>query len=285
MYFTLRRLSLSVISTAVMSHWSAPRPGPFNRDQRIMYAMSVAHIRKQFKKLVLVTDSPGVDQLIHDMGLPFDHYTSLLDSLPQELAHVWAMGKVMAYGYWPEPFVHWDFDILCEKPLPERMLKAKVCVERVEGHLMAIGPKMCEHFKWLPKKWVVAMCHRYAYDYNCGIFGGNDIDRIREYVADSLKVAMQIVGRAREVMECGGTLSRFLEQWPIGRYWDEKDIEVLTDDLRWPMAPQSAKRLGYYHFQGDAKHRPMVKVLFERRLLEADPALAVRAGLPALPVF
>jgi hypothetical protein len=79
---------LSEIDRAVWSFWSAPMAagsgsgGWLESKYHLMsWVFSVEMARRHFRKIALVTDTPGADLLVDGLGLRFDEVSTELDAL------------------------------------------------------------------------------------------------------------------------------------------------------------------------------------------------------------
>lgn len=258
-----------------MSHWSAPLNNRMNVHQRRMFALAAIRLRKFFKRLVLVTDTPGAAILIEQLNLPFDEVALTLDCITPRIRKIWALGKLLAYAHLDTPFIHFDWDVILSNRLPGHILNAKLCVEKVEGVMGMLHSKWVDHFEELPLHWIVGLNLRAQIDWNCGIFGGRDVARIKHYALESYSIAHQIIDKLEAVHEDGGVLSRFFEQWAIGRYWTREEITMLC--------PDGKRAPGYYHMQGSLKNLPANRLHICETLLRESPETALRALDLSLP--
>jgi hypothetical protein len=136
-----------------------------------------------------VTDSEGVRWLVGKLKLPFTTIRTDLDSLDMP-GEFWAYGKVVAYGLQEEPFFHIDGDVYLTGKLPKKYEKAALVCQFFEEAgsfpyykvIYENNRRLLERqLKYLPRCWRHAEDHSAG---NCGIFGGRNIDAVRQYVAD-----------------------------------------------------------------------------------------------------
>ena len=137
----------------------------------------------------LVTDRVGAQILVEELALPFRQVSVALEDVPDAVhPALWAYGKILAYEQQVEPFIHIDSDVFLWKPLPERITTAAVAAQHYEWapqyppfHDIYTRPRktMRALMLHLPGAW-----SPHAEDDHAiimGIFGGNDLDTIREY--------------------------------------------------------------------------------------------------------
>jgi hypothetical protein len=109
-------------------------------------------------------------------------------------AHLWAFGKIAAYAAQSEPFFHIDGDVYLGAKLPERYEQAQIVCQFFEqapaydhfNHIYDENRVAIERgAAWLPASWRF-MGERSAA--NCGIIGGRNIDAIRRYTDDVIRL-------------------------------------------------------------------------------------------------
>ncbi|MCR5433418.1 MAG: hypothetical protein K6F20_03370 [Bacteroidaceae bacterium] len=148
------------------------------------WALSCLSLRVHYKDVVLYTDSKGYHILINILKLPYSEVHVVYDKL-KCLSHHWAMAKLMTYYSQEEKFLHIDGDIYLVKPLPKRILNARLIAQNRE-----IGSRYYQAMidNILKQKTIsvpdfikesieeTSLC-----SYNTGFFGGRDLGFIRKY--------------------------------------------------------------------------------------------------------
>ena len=163
------------MNAIVMSHWSAP--GRIGERSLAFWTLANALARKHYGEVHLITDSPGA--LVLD-SLQWASVDRSLDMLPTELANIWSLGKIRAYGIASRRFrrfVHIDGDVFLWNPLPEWLVSSAAFSQHPETiehfyDLSALG-----QFPILPTAAKVRPVHAP----NMGIAGGTDADFWERY--------------------------------------------------------------------------------------------------------
>lgn len=157
------------------------------RSQLLCLALSVNIARKYFKEVELVTDTEAWE-VIKELNLPFTSVQLILDEIPEDERGFWSLGKIYAYRAQDKPFVHLDNDAILWYGLPDWALTAPVFVQNTEDKSWFEGAYMPEvnHankvLEYFPPMWGVvkeAFC--------CGIFGGTDIEFIKDYCNEAIR--------------------------------------------------------------------------------------------------
>lgn len=147
---------------------------------------------KKHGHLELVTDSNGASVFADTLHLPFDTVKTTLDSINHIDPGMWMSGKLKAYSIQSDPFIHLDSDVFLWKELPENILKSEMAAQHLENpennkDFNEVYGRYLNHLKSnnINRGMYLDDCKS---AYNCGIFGGNNIDRIKEYSEAALGV-------------------------------------------------------------------------------------------------
>ena len=189
---------------AVWSYWSKPFrdqhgcPWTSPTHHLLSWVLSLQVARPHFETTMLVTDAEGARLLIDGLGLPFDHVSTELDSLHNLDSRWWVLGKLLAYSMQEQPFVHIDNDVYLWEPLPPRILTADILGQNLERFEFDrdswYKPQRLNQFiqranGWVPKEWAWYAGERGETAVCCGIFGGQNIDFVRQYADTALEFA------------------------------------------------------------------------------------------------
>jgi uncharacterized protein YqgQ len=254
----------------VYSLWSVPQQ--FSLDHRIILSLSHLLAKRQYKRIELVTDQMGAE-LCSRMGLEFETVRLDLDRLDINPA-AWAAGKMVAYAIQQEPFVHIDHDVFLFKALPDWAVRAPVLAQhdeeffRYSGSLSRTRPDHIPRITMPPEQW---------HAYNTGVFGGTDLEFIRDYASTGLDLI-------RQCPDFDGWAMAVYEQAWLSRHAYDKGVRVelllKSRDTEPEMLNEEATKLGYCHLmQQKQQHTCMARV--RRRLQQEDPGLYERAVLAA----
>lgn len=97
------------------------------------WVLSVETARRHFSSNQSRHRHRGAALLVDELGLRFDEVSTNLDELLPSASGWWGLGKLMAYGYQTEPFIHVDSDVYLWSPLPDRLLTAPVPGQNLES--------------------------------------------------------------------------------------------------------------------------------------------------------
>jgi len=250
-----------MIETLVYSWWSAPRGVP-DADLTMLAHLSVLASRRHFKRTLLITDTAGAAWAARELPGLFNHVSAALDSLPTNLARIWALGKIFAATRIDTPFVHLDFDAFLWSPLPARMLEAAVCTERPApidpGEIRALLGTLLG-----PRVWRSALEKGSPKQLCAGLFGGHDLDTIRTWARASLRLAKRGKGFVRH---SGLRVSVALEQFGLAAFAPAAETLFTCEQ------PEEAecRRIGYTHLVGPEKRNPMMLARARERLARQD---------------
>ncbi len=272
---------------AVWSFWSRPfarhRAGSWGteRNHLLAWILSTGAARRHYPRTALVTDSAGARMLVDGLGLEFDSVSTSLDAIAGHDPAWWALGKLFAHREQTEPFVHLDTDVFLWKRLPARLEQAPVFAQNPE----AVHP---DHFPyrtalldaavdaaggWLPAEWRgyagparTAAC--------CGIVGGADVDFLRWYAAQAVRMLEHPANRAA----LRGLADRDQHMVSLEQYLlaacaahHAAGLEYLFPSWEAAMDDRNAAEAGFTHLMCDAKREPGIVARIERRVMAEHP--------------
>jgi hypothetical protein len=259
------------------------------------WVLSLETARRHFKTTALVTDDAGAVLLVDSLGLKFDEVSTQLNDLPDSASAWWGLGKLVAYGCQPEPFVHVDSDVYLWSPLPDRLLTAQVLGQNPEAFIPGDSyykPEVMERALanggWLPEEWLEirklattalgAVC--------CGIVGGTDVGFLRHYSDQAVSLVTHPRNQSilAQLEDCASHMilaEQFL-LWACLEYHNASAanrfkgiiIEYLYASEH--DAFQGVGASAYTHLIGSAKNNPAVASRLERRIRRSFPAFAER---------
>ena len=225
-----------------MSFWSG---GSKSSNQNIdMWKLSLALAKKHYEKVFLISDDFGCDLL---KELPFDGFLNKLNIVPNHLSKIWSLGKIYAYLFaceFKKPFLHLDSDVFLWEPLPKKLLYSSAFCQSLDKEILDkdhIGYfdfyKCIKNGYELPEVWneLIIKQNINFIPYNMGIFGGFDLDFIRNYCNFAIKIAenkkYEKLWNYEEINSL--PLSCMIEQGNlvIFSHINNKKIEVLYEDF------------------------------------------------------
>jgi hypothetical protein len=153
------------------------------------WSLSVLTIKEHYGQVELVTDTMGKEMLYDLIGLPYSNVTTHLDTLQDVNPRLWAKAKLEAYSLQNEPFIHIDGDIFLFEKFTDHVEKAAVVTQNKEDDFddyKKIWKQVLAYFPMIPnylrKDYEESQRIR---SFNSGVFGGTDLDFIKEYVAEA----------------------------------------------------------------------------------------------------
>ena len=231
-------------------------------DLTMLARLSVLASRRHFKRTVLFTDTPGAAWAARELHSLFDQVSTSLDSLPANLARIWALGKIFAAEKMKVPFVHLDLDAFLWAALPTRMLEAAVCAERPAPIEASEVREILGNLP-VPRLWRAALKTPSPGQLCGGLFGGHDLATIRAWARASLRLAKRGNGF---VQSSGRRSSVVLEQFGLAAFAPEAETLFTCEQ------PEDAecRRVGYTHLVGREKCNPAMIARARERLARQD---------------
>jgi hypothetical protein len=171
-----------------LSCWSY---GYHGKDEEMiydMYHLSAFLLKEIYGEVHLITDLEGKERL---KKIKFSSVETHLEDLPKDLRVAWSLGKVYSYKVIAEknePFFHIDNDVFLFKELPDHILANDIIVQHKEEG--AYDFYDADFFiKNIPNPFYLKD-HKISYAANMSIFGGFNIEFIKNYAENVLKLAL-----------------------------------------------------------------------------------------------
>ena len=289
---------------AVWSFWTKPfyahhyRMWASEKHHRLAWVLSVETARRHFDKTALVTDDAGAALIVDQLGLRFDAVSTELNCLDDEDSLWWSLGKLYAYRAQTEPFVHIDNDCFLWNPLPERMLQADVLAQSPERFSWSGGtyyrpdvlePLVESEGGWLPDALAWYLSVRGNGAVNCGVFGGNRLELIRDYADQAIQL-VEHPNNQSVWRQCGDRISENLiaEQYLLmaciehakwQRKWPTCNVQYLFESTDQAFLPGPAARAGFTHMIGLAKADPVLAQRLNQRVRRDYPDYYARCAV------
>lgn len=289
----------------IWTFWSKPLQNGFGspwisyKHCLLSWILSVEMAKKHYETTVIYTDDDGLNILVHGIGLHFDFVSTALNYLDYHDPAWWSLGKLVAYRYEVEPFIHLDNDVFLWRPLPLRLINSALFAQNQEyftvGRSEYYMPQIIEDTLalakggWLPEEW---RWYRSTYSnpfraVNCGIFGGNDLEFIHNYAGNVVRIIEHEANRGvlsglQSKQRHMVTLEQFVLMACL-EYWrnvcmtsnsKKTEIEYLFDSEA--HAHTDASEIGYTHLIATAKRNPIVARRLEERVKFEYPQLYKR---------
>lgn len=167
-------------------------------DFFILLKISLYFLRKNHpnSRYFLVTDSLG-KQRAKKHNLKFTKIFTTLDDLPSAYWETWSLAKLKAYhlaaSCGDRPFLHLDADFFPISPFQEKIIKNKNVVVwsyDYEKSEKDDTPYNYSVYTSYIKNFYEIKTHDYNYTYNCGIFGGTDLNFINKYASSAIQMVL-----------------------------------------------------------------------------------------------
>jgi hypothetical protein len=251
------------------------------------WALSSCTLSKYYSDLTLYTDRVGAKLLIDELRLPYKDVVCNLDSLEIYPANLWALPKIRAYCQ-EAPFLHVDGDVYIWGGFAKELLESKIIAQNVEesinDHYENTINTLRKQLRFIPPEIVEGLSQkRPIRAFNAGIFGGSDIEFIRDYS----KKALEFVDKNLMVFD-NVSVSNFniiFEQYLLYTLVtkQQKSVGLLFDEV---MASQHYAHLGefkdvpykkkYLHLSGNFKTDLATCTQLGNRLREDFPEFYYR---------
>lgn len=257
-----------IIDKAVYSLWTKPSGDILSnatnwyspKSQLACLALSVLTSKTFFSKIELVTDSEGWE-VIKQLSLPFTSVKTILDEIPEHEKGFWSLGKIYAYQAQNEPFVHIDNDAILWKGLPKWAKQAQLFVQNTEDNNWFENAYRSEinHatkvLSYFPKNWEVV-----NEAYCAGIFGGTDLEFIKQYCNEALKFLRHKANeKAWSNIKNKGSYCIVFEQYILACLAEYYNVKTIFFDQF--LDKRRLKDLGYTHIWGAKKDKNLETVL------------------------
>ena len=222
----------------VQTFWSAGRDpleysfGWLRPEYNLMsWTLSCLSLREHYDEVALYTDEQGKHVLIDLLHLPYTEVNIIYDEtlcLPQH----WAYAKIKTYSLQTKPFLHVDGDVYLPRPIPEDIISAPLIAQNREigtaYYKRMMDRILLEPAIILPAYIEEALREDSIASYNMGIFGGSDLDFIRQFCAEAAsfmeKNSMNDGTRRQSLIDC----NVFFEQVIFGVMTDRYGKEVAS---------------------------------------------------------
>jgi hypothetical protein len=225
------------------------------------WVLSAWQAKKTHDNISLVTDKAGAKLFLNVLRLPYDSVDTSLEQY-RGPGRFWSAAKVYSYGLQKDPFVHIDGDVILWNKLPDDCLAAPVLVQSLE-HVRNV-PFMKTYVRSLryarSAMPVVPECwnRNHFNAYNCGFFGGCDLEAIGSYVrnASGLFAAENDGFWDAVTDDYSEDLNRTIERWTAFATFAEAGTSVrcLTDSGE--SSESGGGRLGFQHVMGAKRDYP-----------------------------
>lgn len=189
-----------------MSFWSCG----YQKQENLLFdfhKISSHFLKKNFGEVHLITDNNG-QKLLKD--IKFDSISTDLENLPKNYSSVWSLGKIQTYkiaAQKGDPFLHVDYDVILWEGLLDGFDKSDLIVQSVETNAINFY-EIDKFIKNCPDIGILKNLDLPKNAFNCGIFGGHDLEFIYKYSTGALDL---ILNKENENFFCN--YQKFFHQW------------------------------------------------------------------------
>lgn len=248
--------------TPYLSYWSAGYRGKPSDYLIDLHKVSAFLCKKHYGEVHLITDAHGAEELSKIKEFDSIEVLDKLTDIPIEYGKTWSLGKLVTYQHLAEkgkPFIHVDYDVFLFKRLPEDLENSACFAQNIEwGAYSFYG---VHKFKAAVKEQNIYAKNCFAdYAYNMGIFGGNDLDFLKEYAKSSVEMVLKEQDKPFWTREFKPEVDQMWENATTAEQWYlaccamffNKKIHCLFDRVDQYNCPleEDAKKLSYTHLWG-----------------------------------
>ena len=183
--------SLPFLKSDDINSWDRSSGGWLDRRYNYYsWALSCLTFNKFYKNIILYSDSYGKDLLVDKLGLPYTEVKVVFDELHYH-PDLWAIGKLYAYQFEKQPFLHVDGDVYIWKKFGNSIEHGDLVIQNLEdnfSYYKDIFLEIEKNLEYIPND--VIGYSKKGSDFsgiNAGVFGGNDVEFIHYYVSEALE--------------------------------------------------------------------------------------------------
>jgi len=245
---------------AVQSLWTRTPQWRLSRGQLLLQTLTLCALRRHFDFVELVSDECGI--LIADrLRWNYDSFRTDLEFIPDEIAHIWAAGKLVAQRIQSEPYAHIDNDFVLLDPLPAACRQAPVFAQGKDEPAYYLNPHHAAVF-------ALAGLPRGAVGYNAGIIGGTDLRALHGYCDYAYGLMEKCASYGN-----GTVASIIVEQAGFGHYMRAIRCPVV-ELIPLPLSASNGdfSHCRFSHLWAWTKRQATWQAKVERRMIEEFPA-------------
>lgn len=233
-----------------------------------MHKLSALTCLKNHGNIHLITTQQGKEFL---KDIPYTSVELFNEEIDKTYSNFWAISKIYAYRQIARkmnPFIHIDYDVFLFKKLPDYILESRVCTQEMERMFMTKYESINKLKQFLNNKYLFED-YSPIFEYNTGIFGGNDTQSILLYCEEVLKLVFDDTNFQafnQKLFSDKWHLSTILEQSYLSMVMQKHhiDVAVLFNDTN---EYGKSLEIGYTHLMG-AKKNPKVIEAIKKKILE-----------------
>jgi hypothetical protein len=270
------------INKAIYSFWTKPylehgfkSGGEFYTEEGFYssWTLSVMNASKHFDKVELYIDTPGWEML-KPFNLPFTKVHIILDELDKYNSELWSIGKIYSYRLQNEPFVHVDSDVYLWEGLPDEYQKSEILVQNSEQGYAEYERMLIDYIEryWGKSDIIDDFITRNGLSkiisFNCGVFGGTNVDFINRYSKEAINFADVINEKFKTDQSIKYCTPCFFEQSILAMMLEKENIfpSLVIDGSK-----SHNPNFRYTHLAASAKKSKEADVRIKRRISMDHP--------------
>ena len=273
------------INKAVYSFWTKPYRehewktiGEFRSEESFLssWSLSVMYAKKHFEKVELYIDKEGWEML-EPLNLPFTKVHVTFEDLDKYHNELWSISKIYTYLLQDEPFIHLDSDVYLWVGLPEKYQNSEILLQNNEDGYGFYKDMLVDYIDrfWGSSDVIDDFITKNGISkvivFNCGVFGGTNIDFIKEYARKSIDFADVINEKLKSDPAVKYSIPCFFEQSLLAMMLDLNNTfpSLIMEGNEFPNP-----RFPYTHLAAGAKKAEKADAALKRRLKKDYPAMA-----------
>jgi len=233
-----------------------------------MHKLSVLTCLKNHGNIHLITTQKGKEFL---KDIPYTSVELFDEEINRNYSNFWAISKIYAYRQIArkmKPFIHIDYDVFLFKKLPDYILNSRICAQETEKLFDSKYQSINKLRGVLNNKYLFED-YSPIFEYNTGIFGGNDTQSISHYCEEVLKLVFDesnLQAFNQNLFSDKWHLSTILEQSYLSMVMDQihVDVSVLFQDMK---EHSKSLDIGYTHLMGAKKNLKVIEAI-KKKILE-----------------
>lgn len=197
------------------------------------WVLSSNLLRKYYSEVELYTDKSGYELLIAKLKLPYTKVHVVLDDLNNYDPNLWALPKIYTYSLQEKPFIHIDGDVFIWEKFSNELTNSDLITQNKESatqYYQNIWDKLENNLSYFPEEIIRDReANKEIKAYNAGIFGGNNLNFIKEYSKRAFDFVDRNISRLEKISITDFNI--FFEQYLFYCLSKELRVGCLFDEV------------------------------------------------------
>ncbi len=255
--------------------------GWFSPDYHVMgWVLSSNLLRRYYSDVELYTDKVGYELFIKKLNLPYTKVHVVLDCLNKYNSKLWALPKIYTYSLQEEPFLHIDGDVFIWGKFDKDLMSSEFITQNMESateYYKKLWIELENNLSYFPEE--IIQDRKENTDikaYNVGIFGGNNIQFIKQYTKKAFEFVDKNISSLQNINV--GNFNIFFEQYMFYCLTKNKKVDCFFDEIfedngykgfgNFEQVPKEKK---YLHLLGTYKRNAKTCIKMTKQLLVEFP--------------